>query len=97
MKQHILFILLFSLLTSSFSSFARHDLADRLENEGHIMTLEEILSIANKDHQGRIIEAELETRDGQYVYQIDLLDNDGVIWELEYNASTGFLITKQRD
>ena len=85
------------MLFYSFSSFARHDLADKLESEGQIMTLEEILGIANKDQQGRILEAELETRKGEYVYQIDLLDNDGVIWELEYNASTGQLITKQRD
>ena len=85
------------MLFSSFSSFARHDLADKLESEGQIMTLEEIIGIANKDQQGRILEAELETRKGEYIYQIDLLDNDGVIWELEYNASTGQLITKQRD
>ena len=85
------------MLFTSFSSFARHDLADKLENEGRIMTLEEIIGIANKDQQGRILEAELETRKGQYIYQIDLLDNDGVIWELEYNASSGELITKLRD
>ena len=85
------------MIFSSFSSFARHDLADKLENEGRIMTLEEIIGIANKDQQGRILEAELETRNGEYIYQIDLLDNDGVIWELEYNATTGQLITKQRD
>jgi len=85
------------MLFCSFSSFARHDLADKLESEGHIMTLEEILNIANKAYQGRILEAELETREGAYVYQIDILDNDGVIWELEYNAANGQLITKQRD
>ena len=97
MKTYFLAISLLIMLFSSFSSFARHDLADKLESEGQIMTLEEIIGIANKDQQGRILEAELETRKGEYIYQIDLLDNDGVIWELEYNASTGQLITKQRD
>jgi len=97
MKQIFLVFSLFALLACSMSAFARHDLADKLESEGTIKTLEEILGIANKEHKGRILEAELETREGQYVYQIDLLDNDGVIWELEYNASSGRLITKERD
>ncbi|HFD33265.1 MAG TPA: peptidase [Gammaproteobacteria bacterium] len=97
MKQQLVIILLVSLLMFSASSFARHDLADKLEREGQIMTLEEILQIANKEHSGRILEAELETRKGHYIYQIDILDNEGVVWELEYDAANGQLITKERD
>jgi len=97
MKRLLLSALVILSICLSSIGHARHDLADKLESEGQIMTLEDILNIANKELKGRILEAELETRAGQYVYQIDLLDNDGVVWEVEYNASSGKLITKERD
>lgn len=97
MKQYLLMIFLLSVLAFSMNANARHDLADKLESEGQIMTLEDILNIVNKELNGRILEAELEMRKGQYVYQLDLLDNDGVLWEVEYDASSGKLITKERD
>lgn len=97
MKRYLLTTFLFATLSYNISALARHDLADKLESEGQIMTLEDILNIVNKELNGRILEAELEMRKGQYIYQLDLLDSDGVVWEVEYDASSGKLITKERD
>jgi uncharacterized membrane protein YkoI len=69
-----------------------HELARSLVESGAILPLETILSRARTTHPGRVLETELEHRRGRYIYELEILDNKGVVWELKYNAKTGNLI-----
>lgn len=69
----------------------------RLKESGAIMSLEDLLEKVRREYPGRIIEIELEKENGKYVYEIDLVDENGIVWELELDASTGDLLKLKRD
>jgi len=74
-----------------------HHKAKSLKEAGDILPLEKIVEKATADKPGRVIEAELEKKRGGYVYEIELVDVKGVLWELEYDAKTGVLIKAGED
>lgn len=75
-----------------------HDKAKRLKEAGEILPLESVITMATSKKPGRVIEAELKSSRGGYVYEIELVDKDGVVWELKYDAKTGEMIsTKEED
>lgn len=69
----------------------------RLKQSGEIMPLEDIIIKMRQDFPGRIIEIELEREDGFYVYEIDYVDAQGLVWELELDARNGELLKLKRD
>jgi uncharacterized membrane protein YkoI len=71
------------------------DEARRLRESGDILPLTEILNVARTTHPGRIIEVELERERGHYIYEIELLDEDGQVLELKYDAASGVLLEKE--
>jgi len=64
---------------------------------GSILPLAQILKQVAIDYPGRILEVEFEREHGQYVYEIELVDEDGLVWELEYDAENGKLIERERE
>ena len=58
-----------------------------------ILPLEQILQRAKAQYPGRVTETELERKRGRYVYEIDVVSDDGVKKELKYDAKTGELIS----
>ncbi len=54
-------------------------------HEGRIVPLERVLSDALRRYPGTLIEVELD--DGNY--EIEILGDNGVVMELEYEAATG--------
>ncbi len=94
-------ILLFICMTGGVGSAGADD--DYLEardlvRAGTILPLERILERAQGEHPGRVLEVELEAKHDRYVYEIELLDVEGRVWELYYDASTGeFLKRKEED
>lgn len=74
-----------------------HDRARALREAGTILPLERILENVRADRPGRVIEAELERRDGALAYEIEVVDDDGVVWELWYDAGDGTLIESERE
>ncbi|HHL45046.1 MAG TPA: peptidase [Gammaproteobacteria bacterium] len=67
--------------------------ARRLMENGTILPLETIL----KKVQGSILEVELERERGLYLYEIEVLNNNGSVTELEFDATTGALIKSKID
>ena len=63
--------------------------ARRLMATGSILPLESILDRVQAQRPGRILEVELEREDGGYIYEIELLDESGQVWELELDAVAG--------
>jgi len=60
-----------------------------VERHSDILSLDEILRKADEQHSGRVLESELEQKNGRYVYEVELVDARGRVWELKFDARTG--------
>ncbi len=76
---------------------SNHNEARRLKEAGEILPLEEIITKARKLRTGHILEIELEHEHERYIYELEILDDDGTVWELEYDAKSGELIKNRQD
>jgi uncharacterized membrane protein YkoI len=56
---------------------------------GEIRPLSEILPRIEQDFGGRAIETEIETDEGRWVYEFDILTADGRLFEVDVDAVTG--------
>ncbi len=74
-----------------------HDRAKLLMESGEIISLENILKNARNVHPGRILEIELETKKNKLIYEIEILDTQGSVWELKFDAYSGDLIEKEKE
>lgn len=68
-----------------------------LKQSGKIMPLEDVIKQVRRDYPGRIIEIELEDEDGRYIYELELVDENGVVWELDVDAKTGQVLKYEQD
>lgn len=74
------------------------DEALQLRQQGVILPLEHLLQQALDLHPGaKLLEAELEEKHGVYIYEVELLDTDGVVRELDLEAATGRLLKDKED
>lgn len=69
----------------------------RLKEAGAIMPLESLLQRVRRDYPGRVIEIELEKEDDRYVYELEIVDDNGIVWEIELDARTGELLERERE
>lgn len=75
-----------------------HDEAKRLFESGKILALEVILKKAREVQPGKVLEVEFENKNGNSVYEIELLNTNGIVFELKFDAKTGELLsTKEED
>lgn len=74
------------------------DEALRLRQRGVILPLEQLLQQAMDRYPGaKLLEAELEEKHDVYIYEVELLTTEGVVRELDVNASTGQLLKDEED
>ncbi|WP_245752960.1 PepSY domain-containing protein [Methylophaga sulfidovorans] len=71
--------------------------ARQLLKEGKIMPLQEILTKAKAIKPGQVIETDLEKDDGRYIYELEILDEQGQVWELELDAQTGEFVELENE
>ena len=76
---------------------ADQDEIRRLRADGAIVPLEQLVDDAQRRHAGRVLEAELKHRDDGYNYEIEILDEAGVVRELIYDATSGRLLEERTD
>jgi uncharacterized membrane protein YkoI len=81
----------------SAASDIDHVAARKLQESGEILPLEKITERARAEKPGRVLEAELEYKKGRYVYEVEILDERGQVWELKLDARTGNLIKVEID
>lgn len=80
-----------------------HERARELVKSGEIMPLEQLLQkiIDNDMGKLRLLEAELEHEHGRLVYELEVVDEQGVVRELLFDARTGEALSeafnKERD
>lgn len=73
------------------------DKARQLQQQGDILPLEQIIDLAMAVKQGQILETDLELDDGRYVYELEILDANGQVWEVELDAQTGELVELENE
>ena len=74
-----------------------HVAARRLREAGEIMPLEKIAERARAEKPGEILEAELKQKRGRYIYEVEILDAGGRVWELRLDARSGALIKIEQE
>jgi len=71
--------------------------ARELKQSGQIMPLEDLIALVRKDYPGQIIQIELDEEKDRYVYEIEVVGEEGVVIELELDAATGEVLKYKKD
>lgn len=66
-----------------------HLKAKRLHKSGDIVSVEQILNKVRQSYQGRVLEVDLEEKEGRYLYEIELVDTIGEVRKFYFDAKTG--------
>lgn len=69
-----------------------HERARVALEAGEIRPLAELLAVVERRYQGRVIEADLERDDGQWLYEFKILPPNGRMFVVEIDALTGVLL-----
>jgi uncharacterized membrane protein YkoI len=69
-----------------------HEVVRDLAAQGDILPLEQILQYAARHRSGRVLEIELERYSGLLIYEVEILDADGAVWEMNFDARSGELV-----
>ncbi len=64
-----------------------HDRARAALQAGEVLPLTTILERVAQQHPGQVLGVELEHERGRWIYELKLLESDGVLVELEVDAS----------
>ena len=83
------------LLTPVLASSSDHDQARAALASGEILPLSAIIAKLEKDFPGQIVEVELERENGQWIYEIKLLQRDGYRQKLKVDAKSAAVISKK--
>lgn len=98
MKAIIPAFFVLALVGSVSAGDLSQDEALRLRDQGRIMSLEKLLSLVDKRHpQSSLLEVELEEDDDIYIYDVELATREGVVRELEIDATTGAILKDEED
>jgi uncharacterized membrane protein YkoI len=69
-----------------------HERARAALEAGEIRPLSELLSEVERRYRGRVIEADLDRDDGQWLYEFKILPPNGRVFRVELDAATGQVI-----
>src|SRR5512138_3067875 len=72
-----------------------HEVARRAVERGELLPLAKILAATEREVPGGVLEVELDEEDGRYLYEIEVLLNDGRVIELTYDGKTGKLLESE--
>jgi uncharacterized membrane protein YkoI len=88
-KSHLLFCVLLLASTTAMADKLDQELVRKLKQSGDIVSLETLLSDVRTRHSGHVLEVELEFEHNRYVYEIEMVDDNGEVWEFYYDARDG--------
>ena len=96
MKGKILLNIIVVLIFSTFVNTAwakDSDRARELLTKGEILSLSDILARVSSQVPGKILEIKLEEKNGEVVYEIEFLAEDGVVMEMYLDAKTAKILS----
>jgi uncharacterized membrane protein YkoI len=99
MKNWIKLILISFSLVVSASLYADddHEQARRLVESGEILSLQEILDKVREIEPGKVLEVELEKKKNKMIYEIELLNTEGLVLELKFDAKSGQHLSTEKE
>jgi len=74
-----------------------HEAVRGMAERGDILSLEQILQNARQHRAGRVLETELEEKRGELVYEVEILDDNGEVWEMKLDARSGELLEEEQE
>jgi uncharacterized membrane protein YkoI len=74
-----------------------HEAVRGMAEQGDILSLEQILQNARQHRTGRVLETELEEKRGELVYEVEILDDNGEVWEMKFDARSGALLEEEQE
>lgn len=77
-----------------------HEIARRALEAGEVLPLRTVLDIVEKQYPGQVVEVEFEHDDGEFQYEIKVLQQGGRLVTLDLDARTGEIVeakSRQRD
>jgi uncharacterized membrane protein YkoI len=84
--------------TASDSRYGKekHETVRALLDAGEIRSLEQVLQRIREEGRGHVLEAELERKDDRYVYEVEVVDEQGKVRKLYYDARSGEALDRGR-
>lgn len=77
-----------------YAPHQQHDISERMYRE---ITIEEAIRIGREQVPGQVVKVELERRGQRLIYEVDIVNSQGVKYEVEIDASTGEVIDVELD
>jgi uncharacterized membrane protein YkoI len=74
-----------------------HMEARRLRESGDILPLQTILDRLHDDYPGKVLEVELEHKHHRVYYEVEILDDRGVVHEIFVDARSGKIIRAKEE
>ena len=71
--------------------------ARALSEQGKILPLQDILRRVEKEYPGQVIETELERESGRYIYELEIVTEQGKVTEIEVDAGTGETLKVEKE
>ena len=98
-KKHMRIITGFLSMTILISAGMASDHVEirRLVESNEVLSLEQVLKNPDINAHGTILEVEFEREHGSYIYEIEILDEYGVVREMEIDAKSGELLKIERE
>ena len=87
------------MISCPFVTFSEVDIDEirDLRRSGQLVTLESLIVQVRNDYPGEILEIELDDEDGRYIYEVEVIGEDGSEIELEIDAGTGEVLETDID
>lgn len=82
-----------SVLVTAFAQ----DTSPRDKKTANMLPLHQVVERALADYSGRLLEAERDQENDREIYEVEIVDEDGRILELDYDAFTGELLDVQEE
>lgn len=73
-----------------------HERARAAVQAGEVLPLPALLERLRQTHPGEVLELELERENGRWIYEVKLLQPDGRLVKLEFDARTAQLLATRR-
>jgi uncharacterized membrane protein YkoI len=73
-----------------------HERARAAVRAGEVLPLPTLLKQLQRTHPGQVLELELERDDGRWLYEVKLLQADGLLLKLELDAGSGQVLQVKR-
>lgn len=67
------------------------------QNWNRRITIQDAMNIALEQVPGQIVKVELETKNGLWIYEVDIINPQGTEYEVEVDVNTGGIIGIELD